>query len=270
MDSRILTRLQTMRTGTAMTSGELNQSSLIEYEQRVADKFNAQVGTLDGVDCPVCLNKGSIMIIDANGYRRMRDCKCMEQRKSIHLMQTSGLSKALENYTWESWQETEPWQKAFKKKAQEYADSPRGWFLATGRPGTGKTHMCTAICGELLMRGMGVRYAIWREFATKAKALVTDSEGYEDFINDYKWVKVLYLDDLFKVKQGERPTAADVNLAFELLNARYADPDKLTIISTELSVPKLLDIDEATGSRIYERAKENYIDLSTRENWRLK
>ena len=37
---------------------------------------------------------------------------------------------------------------------------PKGWFVTTGRSGAGKTHLCTAICGELLHRGLPVRYML--------------------------------------------------------------------------------------------------------------
>ena len=255
---------------TPRNGGELSPSLLIEAEQSIVDRWNEREGNLTGIDCPICLNKGSIMYLDENGYRRTRDCACLSQRKSLHMMQISGLAKVLDFYTWDLWTSEEPWQKSFYDAARDYAENPKGWFLAAGRPGTGKTHLCTAICGDLLRKGLEVRYVIWREFATKAKSLVMDNEEYQDYVNQYKWTRVLYLDDLFKTKTGERPTPADVNLAFELLNSRYADPDKLTIISTELTVQKLLDIDEATGSRIYEKSKNHYIDLSGKKNWRLR
>ena len=65
-------------------------------------------------------------------------------------------------------------------------------------------------------------------------------------------------------------TDADVKLAFELLNARYNDTAKLTLISTEWSLEGLLDIDEALGSRIYERAKKHWLNFNGRQNWRLR
>ena len=76
--------------------------------------------------------------------------------------------------------------------------------------------------------------------------------------------------DFLKTGKGQEPTTGDVNLAFELINARYADPTKLTIISSELPVAEIVDIDEAVGSRIYERSKAHYADLSGRQNWRMK
>lgn len=242
----------------------------LEYERQMAELSNRQPGSLTGLDCPLCLNRGYSVIVDAQGNRRVRDCPCMKQRRALKNLEKSGLAKVLNVYTFDGWQIREPWQGQFLQAAKDYADKPAGWFCAVGRPGTGKTHLCTAICGELLEKGLEVRYVLWRDFSTRAKALVNDDEAYRALLEPLERVRVLYLDDLFKTGKGQTPTAADCNLAFELLNARYADPDKLTVISSELTMGQLLDIDEAIGSRIYERSKGgHYIDLSGRKNWRM-
>lgn len=242
-----------------------------EYEQLKVQSYNDSPGTLTGVDCPICHNKGFIMVLEPETLEhKLRDCKCMAERRSIRYLAQSGLSKVLDTYSWDRWKCVEPWQNAFMEAAKSYAQHPHGWFLAAGRPGTGKTHICTAICGDLLRSGYEVRYLLWRDFTTQAKAILTDREGYAELVEPYKRVPVLYLDDLFKIGKGQEPTTGDCNLAFELINFRYSNPEKLTIISTELTVDKLLDVDEAIGSRIFERAKDYYFDLSTRQNWRLK
>ncbi len=253
--------------------GAISQESLLtkqEYAQLKADGYNAMPGSLTGYDCPICHNKGMVMYVADDGECRLRDCECSAKRRSMRYLARSGLSQVLDTYSWDTWECREPWQQKVLDSARDYAEHPEGWFLAAGRPGTGKTHICTAICGELLRRGREVRYLLWREFTTQAKAVLTDDEAYRDLVEPMKRVPVLYLDDLFKTGKGQEPTAGDCNLAFELINARYADPKKLTIISTELSVPAILDIDEAIGSRIYERAKGHYADLSGRKNWRMK
>ncbi len=244
-------------------------SDPLEYERQMAELSNRQPGSLTGLDCPLCLNRGYSIIVNDQGDRVAKTCPCMKQRRTLKYLERSGLAKVLKIYTFDNWQVKEPWQQNFITVARDYAEHPAGWFCAAGRPGTGKTHLCTAICGELLHRGMEVRYLLWRDFSTQAKAVVNDDESYRELMEPYKRVKVLYLDDLFKTGKGQEPTTADCNLAFELLNGRYADPDKLTIISSERTMGNLLDIDEAIGSRIYERSKAHYVDLSSRKNWRL-
>lgn len=148
-----------------------------------------------------------------------------------------------------------------------------GRIFVTGN--SGKTHICTAICRELLLRGMPVQYMLWRDDVVKLKASVKDAEAYGAAVDRYKTVKVLYIDDLFKTGKSQdgaaqRPTGADVNLAFEILNFRYGNPELLTIISSECTVDELLDIDEAVAGRIVEKAKTFSLDKDRKKNWRLK
>ena len=67
-----------------------------------------------------------------------------------------------------------------------------------------------------------------------------------------------------------RPTPADVNYAFEILNYRYNCPELITILSSELTEDELLDVDEAVGGRIYERARAFTIGRSREKNYRLR
>lgn len=194
----------------------------------------------------------------------------MVQRRNLQYLRESGLEQLIKRYTFEAWNVGERWQAEILRMAQEYAANPAGWFFLAGRPGTGKTHLCTAICGNLIQRGYRTRYSLWRDFCVKAKSIVNDDgQQYEALIKPLKSVRVLYIDDLFKTGKGAIPTTGDVNLAFELLNSRYNDESKLTIISSELTANQILEIDEATGSRIVERSKNNYADLSARQNYRL-
>lgn len=207
--------------------------------------------------------------MDEDGNCRLVECECMRVRRSMRMIEKSGLGNLLERYTLDDWKTPEKWQQELKRAAQEYAEKPEGWFYIAGRPGTGKTHLCTAICSMLLRRGVEVRYLVWRDFSVKAKSIVTEAEEYERLLAPYKRARVLYVDDLFKSGRGAKPTEGDINLAFELLNDRYNDERLATIISSEHTAETLLGIDEGLGSRVYERTKGHYYDLARRENWRL-
>jgi DNA replication protein DnaC len=159
--------------------------------------------------------------------------------------------------------------------AMEYAKNPEGWFFLGGQSGAGKTHLCTAICREFLLAGKRVRYMLWRDDVVKIKGAVTDSEEYSKMIEQFKTVDVLYIDDLFKTGKAadnsiQKPTGADINVAFEIINYRYNNPALLTIISSELTEDELIDIDEAIGGRIYERAKAFTIGKSRERNYRIR
>ena len=54
------------------------------------------------------------------------------------------------------------------------------------------------------------------------------------------------------------PTAADIRLAFEIINYRYVN-QKVTVLSSEWTMEAMADFDEATASRIAERCGEYQI-----------
>lgn len=194
----------------------------------------------------------------------------MTRRRSLRRMELSGLADLSKRYTFDSWQTPERWQSVAKDMALDYVATRSGWLLAVGRSGSGKTHICSAVCGRLIKAGIEARYVLWRDLTTRAKAILVDAAEYARLIEPLKTVPLLYIDDLFKTGKGQKPTTADVNLAFEILNARYNDSHKLTILSSELRVEDLLDLDEALGSRIYERSKRHYLNFSDKPNWRLR
>lgn len=260
------------------TVGTLSKQSFdpAEYAKKRVEWANQSKGSLKGYDCKLCLNRGYIMRLDEKGAPRTVECKCMAIRRSMGRLERSGLEKLVKDSTFELYQTPHEWQRTAKLLAQSYAEKPDGhWFLAAGNAGSGKTHLCVAICRELMLRGMETRYMLWRDTVTRLKAVINEDE-YKDTIDRLKSVPVLYIDDFLKAGKDQRTgqekvTEGDINIAFELINARYNDRSLLTVISTERSVEDLLDIDQALGSRIYERSKGYILRMvGADKNWRLK
>ena len=240
-----------------------------KYEQMRVNYLNDTSGRMAECRCDICKNKGFVYYLDDQGYISSRVCTCMTKISAMRRMAESGLANLLAECTMDRFLTKEPWQQDVKALAEDYISDPHGWFLASGRSGAGKTHICTAIAGELLEKGYDVRYMLWRDESAKIKSLVTDSDGYAKMIQPLKDVAVLYIDDFLKVGGNAAPSTGDINLAFEIINGRYYDPDKLTIISTERDIYNLLQVDEAVGSRIYERSKcHNCVFRGV--NWRIK
>lgn len=256
-----------MNSGQANTA--LNPQYDEDYEQMRCDVYNQQIGTLNEFDCPICRNKGTIFYL-RDGCITSKDCECATKRKSIQRIRRSGLENMLSENTFDTWETLNEWQNTAKAVALKYVnDAETEWFLAAGKSGSGKTHLCTAICGALIEKGEDTKYMMWKSESTRIKAFANDAEEYEHLIKPLKEIRVLYIDDLFKVGANATPTTADLNLAFEIINHRYMAKLK-TIISTERSLDDLLDLDMAIGGRIYERCKGYYLDFSNKPNWRLR
>ena len=174
------------------------------------------------------------------------------------------MSDLIEEYTFSRYQTPDKWQEVAKSKAIQFLDHPGAWFCISGTPGSGKTHLCTAIASELIKAGKEVRYMLWRSEAPRLKSLVNSREEYEQLMRECRDTEVLYIDDFFK----GTVTDPDKNLAFELLNDRYNSRKTMTIISSEKTIEEILTIDEAIGSRMYERSKGFYVKTAA-DNWRL-
>lgn len=272
--SEILENLNTKHSGAGIDSGET-------YEEWRCRVMNENVGNLneqDGHNCDICKNKGVVYFIKKNpltGWEEMtmRDCKCAAVRRTLRRAAKSGLGNILSDCRFDKFETSEEWQADLKSKAQAFcADDAAKWFYVGGQSGAGKSHICTAIAGHYIRAGADCLYMLWRDDAVKLKALVSNYEEYQRQINEFKNIPVLYIDDFLKTKNGEEPTAADIHVAFELLNFRLLDKEKVTIISSEFSIFRALEFDEATIGRIYKEAGKYIvtIDADVNKNYRLR
>lgn len=244
------------------------------YEEKQCKWLNETKGDLHEKDlyyCEKCRNKGFIYKV-INGEVKATKCECLKVRKSIKALQDSGLQEFIESKTFESFKVTENWQKRNKELAQMFINQDQvKWFFIGGQVGAGKSHLCTAMCGELLKQGKPTRYMLWSEVSKKLKANINE-DTYFEILEPYQQVDVLYIDDFFKVRKGQLPTSADVNIAFDLLNSRLFSKDKITIISSEFTLNELLPVDEGVISRIVEKAGCFAVNIAsdTSKNYRLK
>lgn len=239
------------------------------------DTYNLLPGEDKLLDCPKCLGKGTVAVLRQDGSMAFQDCSCQNMRRMLARMERSGLGKAVWDMTFRKFEATRDWQKKLKAGAMAYSRKPEGWFFICGQSGCGKTHLCTAICRNQFSKGTLLEYMSWREETGRLKALNGEDEQRQLRLQKLKTTQLLYIDDLFKTGSPEggtgRPTASDLNIAFEILNHRYINRLP-TIISTELQLHEIIALDEAIAGRIAELAgKHIYSVSSDRErNYRLR
>lgn len=188
----------------------------------------------------------------------------MAHRRSMRRIKHSGLLDLMGRYTFDAYEAKDEGRLKILHTARMYAEDDCGWFYIAGQSGSGKTHICTAICTRLMERGKDVYYMKWRDESRQLKSVVNSDEVNEP-LERLKRIQVLYIDDFFKGSANE----ADVRLAFEIINARYNNMSLRTIFSSEIDFDGLEQIDEALCGRIYERSK-GYRLAAPKENWRLK
>lgn len=246
-----------------------------QFQEKQAQWLNDCVGDMnlqDGIQCEKCNNRGLVFSV-VDGCLTSRECSCMRKRRTIRRAQKSGLNDVLSDYTFPKYVATEEWQKEIKDKAIMFCnDDNAKWFYIGGQSGIGKSHLCTAIAGYYIKHGKDVLYMLWRDDVVKLKQLSNDYDGYQELMQPFKDVDVLYIDDLFKSQSGAEPTRADINIAFEILDSRLRSKNKITIISSEFTIGDAMNFDEATIGRIYQKCGIYKVDMArdTNKNFRLR
>lgn len=246
-----------------------------EYNALKCKNANSRKGDLnevDGYDCALCANRGYFLVLES-GEIKLQECKCIGIRNTLKRAKKSGLGDLLKDYKFSKYEVIEDWQKNLKEKVQAFiADDNAKWLWIGGQPGIGKTMLCTAACAHYIKQGCDTLYMPWYRDSKRLKALVNEPQEYEASINRIKSSQVLYIDDFFKTIRGGTPTEADVKLAFEIINDRLIDSDKITMITCERTIQELIAIDEGTISRICEKCKGYCLNIAAdrKKNYRTR
>ena len=227
-----------------------------------------------GYECPICGNKGYVADLHNDGSiytDRLvtRTCNCAAIRKGIAHLEKMGLLEAVRGSNIKDFRTEQPHQKKMKQTVQDFLENTGGaWLYMGGQPGCGKTMLCNYVYGRLLNAGYDCWYMSWTEESKTLRRYANNPEAFERHAYPLTHAEVLYIDDLMK---GTMPTTAEKALAFEIINARYR-ANRITIISSEWLLDNLIDLDEATGSRILEKAGSFVVNVlpDRAKNYRTK
>lgn len=220
------------------------------------------------VKCAICKDNEYVW---SEKYKAMIPCKCHAVRNMERRLRKAGIS--IEEYQKRSirnFPEDRPEAKKMKELALRFiAERQQGEsIIYTGKSGTMKTSICMAICLEMTMRyGQNHKYFSYRDEMPLLKWLMFNkADEYQEKIKELINCDNLFIDDLFKNKKSAadtrknkvelEATSADTQIMFQLVNGRYLNR-KTTLFSTEYRLSQIVnDVDEATGTRIYEMCKK--------------
>lgn len=235
-------------------------------------------------ECPLCKDTEFVVIdkvlytVKENGEEKKiygpvaEPCKCREQKYYSRILEHSGISEAFKSKTVREYKPKDKSQEQARSTVIEYISnfdairSDRNNSIALlGQPGSGKTHLTIATANELLRRGVGVLYMQYREVITQLKQVIVDDTEYQVQMNKYKSAPVLLIDDLFKgATRDGKINESEMRIMFELINHRYLKQLPL-LVSSEFFMDRLIDYDDATGSRIIEMCKGRIVELKGKE-----
>ena len=241
-----------------------------EYLDFQVRAFNEAVekSDIEGLNCELCGNKKAIAVKRGEEVR-LKECKCVNLRRATRMISTYWFGK---RPTIEGFDDKQAFQKHLKLKASEYLKSEcENWFFIGGQSGAGKTHICTAISYELIeKRAKTFSCLQWVQGMRDIKAAQRSGTIISE-IEKYKMCDILYIDDLFKGSKNGTVSDFEISVLFEILNHRYQNVKKITLISSEYTLGEICAIDEACGSRIKMRAGAYAINIekSREKNYRL-
>ncbi|MFC7798860.1 ATP-binding protein [Bacillus subtilis] len=191
-----------------------------------------------------------------------KQCECVKQKKIAKLMAASGITEKFEKLLFgnfkldgkpqmikDAYECAVEYFKDFEKIKGERANS----IALLGQPGSGKTHLLTAIMNNLIKKKS--THCLYFPYVEGMSDLKNDFDQLETKLNAMRKADVLFIDDLFKPVDGKpRATEWQVEQIQSVVNYRYLNHKPL-LISSELTTDDLLDVDEALGSRIYQMCK---------------
>lgn len=192
-----------------------------------------------------------------------KTCECVRQKKMERLMKSSEITDEFRNLGFQNFvTEGKPqvicdaYECALEyfQEFEVIRNTRSNSIALLGQPGSGKTHLLTAISNNLMRRkNVPVLYFPYVEGFNDLK---DDFDKLEAKLERMKQVEVLFIDDLFKPVKGKpRATEWQVEQTYSVVNYRYLN-HKPILVSSELTVDELVDVDEALGTRIYQMCQD--------------
>lgn len=246
------------------------QEVLQKLQQRTQSQEVKQVGyesRKPEYDCSKCLDRQGYIEIQNDQEVWVR-CNCIQWRKVRRLMKSSDIT---DNFTKLGFKNFNTDRKdhqvvdmyrcanAYYSEFDNARNDRQNSISLLGQPGSGKTHLLMAISNNLLKKKhVPVQYF---PFVEGFSDLKDDFDQLEAKLDRMKQVDVLFIDDLFKPARGKpRATEWSVEQMYNVINYRYLNHNPI-MISSELNIDQLCDVDEALGTRIFEMCKDYVVEV---------
>lgn len=182
-------------------------------------------------------------------------------------MQDNGLLGIIKKKTFSNFTTTEAFQKIIKTNAINFVKAiiakQKVSFFIGGQSGAGKTHICSAMLGELAKHGISVYFFNYiQDMATlnRYQYKTEKTDEYENLLSLYKQADILYFDDFMF---GE-VSVSEQKIIFNIINHRYEN-DLPCIISSNKTMNDIRRINAPIYGRLYEMCSRFVININNDE-----
>jgi len=197
-----------------------------------------------------------------NTYEVWVECSCTKTRKINNLIKSSEITDSFKQMGFGNFDVEGKEQVIIDSRdcAMEYftnyesiKKTRKNSIALLGQPGAGKTHLLTAIANNFIQKK--VIPVLYFPYVEGFNELRADLKNIEVMLHRMKEVEVLFIDDLFKPVKGiPQATEWQLSQLFSVINYRYLN-HKPIMISSELDIDRMLNLDEALATRIAEMCR---------------
>lgn len=208
------------------------------------------------------------LVITNTYYKR---CKCELQKRFERKLEQAGLGAIREKILNVEYKTTYQWQKDAYDVAKRFVTNDNKGLIISGQTGSGKTLLLSKMLYNFAVKGKDIMYFAW--YKNYSSQLVDRYNVInQDLLRKMLEIDVLYIDDLFKTRDNSMDDIynkrQEIEVFWQIIDARAVDSTKKTMISTELLESDFLKLDEALWGRMLElvESMEFWVQMNPKEN----